>query len=148
MKKLGANLTSSVPRASGSGELRIELPAEPASVTRIRQLVREHAAGLELGAEQVFDLTTIVSEACGNVVRYAYDQDPGPVEVTLREDGDELDLWVRDRGKGICPRPEGDPQGIGLGLALIGALSKTFCLRSELGSGTELGIRIPIRSTR
>lgn len=131
---------------SGDRGLRIELPAEAASVTAIRQLVREHAAGLGLTPEQVFDLATVVTEACGNVVRYAYREGPGgPLEVTMREEGDELDLRVRDHGRGICPRPGGGPQGVGLGLPLIGALSKTFCLRSELGSGTELGIRFAIR---
>lgn len=81
-------------------------------------------------------------------MRYAYQGSPvGPLEVRMREEGDELDVRVRDRGRGICPRPEGGPQGMGLGLALIGALSKTFCLKSELGVGTELGIRIVVQGT-
>ncbi len=124
------------------------MPAEAASVPKIRQRVREHAAGLGLAAEQVFDLTTIVTEACGNVVRYAYQGTAaGPLEVRVREEGDELDVRVRDQGQGICPRPEGGLQGVGLGLPLIGALSTTFCLRSKLGVGTELGIRIAVPRT-
>lgn len=94
------------------------------------------------------DLKTVVSEACGNVVRYAYDEDEdnGTVEVVLALGGEEVEVFVRDEGRGICPRPDAVLPGLGLGLPLIGALSSRFVIDSRLGAGTEIRISVPIHS--
>lgn len=126
--------------------LHIEIPAKPESVSEIRHRVQDHAQALGMSAMGVADLGTVVSEACGNAVRYAYEDTDtlGLLEVALEPVDGEIDLRVRDHGKGICPRPDSDLQGLGLGLPLIGALSRSFCLKSELGVGTELRIRVRV----
>jgi anti-sigma regulatory factor (Ser/Thr protein kinase) len=98
-----------------------------------------------MSASRIADLKTIVSEACANVVNYAYDDDvEGPLEVELVPDGKWLNVFVRDRGGGIRPRPEVSISSMKLGLALIGALSQRFDLSSEAGRGTELKIVLPL----
>ena len=52
---------------------------------------------------QVADLKTVVTEACMNVVVHAYEDEPGPLEVSAYRDGDALVVTVRDRGAGIRP---------------------------------------------
>jgi anti-sigma regulatory factor (Ser/Thr protein kinase) len=103
-----------------------------------------------MSAQRIADLKTVVSEACGNAVRYAYENTDvaGRMEIDVERVDGQIDLSVRDRGTGVCPRPDSDLQGLGLGLPLIGALSQSFCLRSELGVGTELSVRIEIDGAR
>ncbi len=126
--------------------LRIELPAIPQNVGVIRDEVVDRAGELGVAPERLDDLKTVVSEACGNVVRYAYgdDEEIGVVEVRLTVSGAQMEIAVRDDGRGISPRPESIHPGIGLGLPLIGAMSSRFCIDSRLGVGTEMLISIPI----
>jgi anti-sigma regulatory factor (Ser/Thr protein kinase) len=91
------------------------------------------------------DLKTVVSEACANVVHYAYgDEGDGPLEVELLHGDAALTVFVRDQGEGICPRPDSDVPTMKLGLPLIGAISSRLRLTSERGRGTELEVEIPI----
>lgn len=131
-------------------DLHIELPALPESVSEIRHRVEDHAETLGMSEARIADLKTVVSEACGNAVRYAYEDvdGSGPMEIAVEPVDGEIDVSVRDQGTGICPRPESDLQGLGLGLPLIGALSRSFCLRSEFGVGTELRIRMRLDGAR
>lgn len=128
--------------------MRIRLPARPESVAAIREEAVSHGGRLGLAPERIDDLKTVVSEACGNVVRYAYDEDErktGAVEVEIALVGEELEVRVCDEGRGICPRPESALPGMGLGLPLIGALSSRLVIDSRLGRGTELRISLPAR---
>jgi serine/threonine-protein kinase RsbW len=127
------------------GALRIELPARPENVALIREEVVSQASEFGMAPERLNDLKTIVSEACGNVVRYAYgDGEVGVVEVVLSAVGDQLEIAVRDGGRGISPRPDSVHPGLGLGLPLIGALSSRIRIDSQLGVGTEMQVSIPI----
>ncbi len=129
--------------------MQIKLPARPESVAVIREEAVSHAGRLGMAPERLGDLKTVVSEACANVVRYAYDEAEkatGAVEVVIALVGEELEVLVRDQGRGICPRPESALPGMGLGLPLIGALSSRLVIDSRAGRGTEVRISIPARS--
>jgi serine/threonine-protein kinase RsbW len=126
--------------------LSIDLPATAANVALIREKVADRAGALGLDRRVVEDLTTVVSEACANVVLHAYaeDEEERPLQVTLSGEGDSLRVTVRDRGQGIQP-PQGDrPLGLRMGLLLVGAVSSCFELRSRRGRGTELTLLIPL----
>jgi anti-sigma regulatory factor (Ser/Thr protein kinase) len=119
----------------------MKLPAAAENIAVIRTEVGVRAASLGMSENGILDLQTIVSEACANVVKYAYDDDlQGPLEVELRPDGEHLNLYVRDHGGGIRPGPSSDTPSLRLGLLLIGALSRRFSLFSEAGAGTELKV--------
>lgn len=125
----------------------MELPARAENVGLLRAEVSAQAAALGMSASGISDLKTVVSEACANVVHYAYDEDvEGPVEVELVPDGEWLNVFVRDRGGGIRPRLKADLPSLKLGLPLIGALSRRFELSSEAGRGTELKIVMPLHT--
>ena len=105
-----------------SSDVRLTLPARPENVAVIRHVLGAFAEALRLPADLVEDMRLAVTEACTNVVRHAYDDDePGPIDVVIRPDGDALELIVSDHGRGIGPSP--DIAGPGLGLPLIAALA-------------------------
>ena len=123
----------------------LKLPARVENVGVLRAEASAYAEGLGMSASATADLKTVVSEACANVVKYAYDDDiEGSLEVELVPDGEWLNVFVRDQGGGIRPRPQVDVPSMKLGLTLIGALSRRFDLSSEAGRGTELKIVMPL----
>jgi serine/threonine-protein kinase RsbW len=129
--------------------LSLSLPADPESVAVARRAVARRAEQSGFGEPVVGDLKTVVSEACGNVVRHAYaDADrPGSLEVEMCREGDALRVVVRDRGCGMQPRRNDAPSSLQMGLLLIGALSSCFQLASARERGTTLTMKLPLPRT-
>jgi anti-sigma regulatory factor (Ser/Thr protein kinase) len=125
----------------------MRLAATPEAIPEVRGRVEARALELGISEKSLYDLKTVVSEACTNVVRYAYEsgESPGPLEVDLRPEGEGLTVLVRDHGCGIAPKIDAEPPSLHMGLPLIGALSSRFVLSSERGVGTELEIHVPLR---
>lgn len=122
----------------------MRLPARPDSVPAVRREIEQHALRLGISERGLADLKTVVSEACTNVVRYAYEgEEAGPLEVEFIPADDSVKVVVRDHGCGIAPKPAADPS-LHMGLPLIGALSSRFVLSSQRGAGTELEIHVPL----
>jgi anti-sigma regulatory factor (Ser/Thr protein kinase) len=91
------------------------------------------------------DAQTIVTEACGNSIKYAYgDSTDRWIEVAASTEGGELCLVVRDFGSGIGPRTATAAPSLHAGLSIIGALSRSFRLYSRRGAGTELEARLSL----
>jgi two-component system sensor histidine kinase UhpB len=104
---------------------------------------RSLAPGLELDDEQELVVYRVAQEALTNVARHA---DARHVELTLgREDGAAV-LVVRDDGRGLPPDAHTSSSGI-RGMReramLIGA---RLTLRSGEERGTEVILRVPLRS--
>lgn len=123
----------------GQGELRLSLPARAENVAVVRQALTGVAEAIGLGGGLLADLNTAVSEACNNVVVHAYGGEPGPLEVWIAPDGDEVTVSVRDVGRGLEAGDPGDPEiGDGVGLSLITALAERVDLDGSPGEGTRL----------
>jgi serine/threonine-protein kinase RsbW len=124
--------------------VRLTLPARPENVAVIRHVLGAFAEALELPADLVEDMRLAVTEACTNVVRHAYhDGEPGPIDVVIRPNGDQLDLIVSDRGAGIGPSP--DMAGPGLGLPLIAALADHVEIEHAPPHGSRLAMSFRCR---
>ena len=134
--------TSGSPGANGAHpEVRVMLPALPANVALVRQALAGLTDELGIDATRASDMKIALTEACTNVVVHAYEDEAGPLEVTMAVEHGRLVLGVRDRGSGLRPLPARDEGGapLGFGLALIASLS------DELGivagrRGTEVRI--------
>jgi serine/threonine-protein kinase RsbW len=128
---------SAATRAMTSSDVRLTLPARPENVAVIRHVMGAFAEALQLPSDLIEDMRLAVTEACTNVVRHAYhDGEPGPIDVTIRPNGDKLELIVSDQGAGIGPSP--DLAGPGLGLPLIAALADHVEIEHAPSNGSRL----------
>lgn len=110
--------------------------------TGLRCNVRADKESTSLNAEQQTVLFRIFQEALTNIVRHAR---ASAVQVTLAERRREVELSIRDNGRGVTEEEVGDPRAIGLlGMreraALVGA---SFHIEGRRGKGTVVTVRVP-----
>jgi anti-sigma regulatory factor (Ser/Thr protein kinase) len=121
-------------------DVRLSLPeAEAESAGLVRHVLGGLTGALALDAETVAGIRLAVTEACTNVVRHAYANGTGPLDVRIRTSSEEVQVDVRDRGPGIAPRPGRD--SLGLGLPLIAALSDGMRIFRDEDGWTVLALR-------
>jgi len=121
----------------------LTFPAKPDYLVLSRLALSGLARAYPVDPDVLADLKLAVTEACGNAVRHAYEDeaDHGPVTVSFQVDGDTLEILVEDRGSGLVSpdqdwtMPE-EPEG-GMGLAIIRAVVDELDVsRGENGRGT------------
>jgi serine/threonine-protein kinase RsbW len=114
------------------------VPARPENVAVIRHVLGAFAEALGLPDAVAEDIRLAVTEACTNVVRHAYVDCDGPIDVVVRPSGAMLEVIVSDRGPGIGPSL--DTAGPGFGLPLIAALADSLEFERSPGAGSRLGM--------
>ena len=118
-------------------------PAVVDSVGAARAAVTGWLSSVSADDLLIDDVAIAVSEACTNVVVHGYRDDAGGffvVSAGLVEG--QVRVTVSDDGCGMSPRP--DSPGLGLGLAVIAALTDSFELRpGSEGGGTVVSMRFP-----
>ena len=127
-----------------SADLDLRLPARAENVIVIRQAMAGLAEVAGMDPRRVADLKTVVTEACNNVVLHAYDDGEGPMEVSAEIGGEDLEVTVRDRGRGFQPSAAEAGATLGLGLPLIASLSDSFAIHGGAGQGTSLSARFAL----
>src|SRR3954471_2524399 len=105
--------------------IRLRLIAVPENVMLVRQALEGVARELGASTDVIDDLKLAVTEACSNVVKYAYRGSPGELEVSLDPAEDGFSVYVRDDGSWL-DRPEGDGAAGGLGIPLMEAVTRDF----------------------
>ena len=123
------------------GGFELTLPASAENVMVVRQAIAGLGEGLGLDSSRIADLKTVVTEACNNVVLHAYDDEPGPLQVTAEPGDGELEIRIADEGHGFRPRANEGDSSLGLGLPLIAALSDSFEISGGAGAGSRTTIR-------
>jgi serine/threonine-protein kinase RsbW len=129
-------------RSRGS-DIRLTLPALPENIGVVRHVVGCLAEALGMEADVVSDLRLAITEACTNVVRHAYDDSAGPLEITISPTEDSLNVIVADDGRGVAPSP--DVAGPGLGLPLIAALADGLEIQRREGRGSRMMMSFRLR---
>lgn len=122
-------------------DMRLTLPARPENVAVVRHVLGALAEALDLPGAVTEDMRLAVTEACTNVVRHAYDDGEGSIDVVVRPRGGALEVIVADSGRGIEPSP--DTSGPGLGLPLIAALADSLAIERPAGAGSRLIMSFP-----
>jgi anti-sigma regulatory factor (Ser/Thr protein kinase) len=121
--------------------MKLEMPAEPASIPVLRHRATEFAVQQGVDRELAADVALVVSEAVTNAVKYSgAGADAGVVELSASRGDDWLEVRVRDRGEGFG---KGSADGLGLGLSIIARLSADLRIVQE-GDGTEVRMRFPL----
>jgi serine/threonine-protein kinase RsbW len=128
--------------------VRLNLSNRAENVLLVRQALSGLSETIKLDPVELNDVSTAVSEACNNVVMHAYDGEEGPLEVEVYAIDHELEVIVRDYGRGISPRAEHPEQLVGgIGLPVIRALSHSVDFSDIDGGGTEVRMRFTTTST-
>jgi anti-sigma regulatory factor (Ser/Thr protein kinase) len=117
--------------------VRLQLESRPENVALVRSALSSLGEALSLGEQLVSDLKTAISEACNNIVLHAYDDQTGPMVVTVDCTADRLDVLVRDHGDGFQQVAVAEDR-MGLGLAVMSALADRVEFRSPRDGGTEV----------
>ncbi|MBA3376090.1 MAG: ATP-binding protein [Actinobacteria bacterium] len=118
--------------------LRLSLPAVPASVRRARVSVARVITELGASPRVVDDVRLCVSEAVSNVVRHAYGNGRGDVDVVVEREDGEFNVVVRDAGQGMRRRSSRREANGGYGLKIIEKISARMTITSAGNAGTEL----------
>jgi serine/threonine-protein kinase RsbW len=106
------------------GTVVLTLDARPENLALTRLALAGVAANAGAPRDVVADLKLAVTEACGNVVRHAYGDDPGDVFVSYVVRDDAIEILVEDRGKGLEEQDASTgavaaPPDGGMGMAII-----------------------------
>jgi serine/threonine-protein kinase RsbW len=118
-------------------DLELKLPARAENVAVVRHAFGGFAEALSVDEQTLADIKLAITEACTNVVIHAYDDgEDGSLEVDASIDARRLTVVIRDRGRGIVPRP--DSPGLGLGLPLIATLAESLELGKDDDDHTEV----------
>jgi sigma-B regulation protein RsbU (phosphoserine phosphatase) len=125
--------------------LALRMEARVDQLRKIREAVREAVESCGCSGECVADVVMAVDEACQNVIRHAYCDDPGgPIELEIKRCGENLVVSLQDFAPEVDPE-EVKPRDLdeirpgGLGTHLIREMmdSAEF-VRAESGRGNLL----------
>jgi anti-sigma regulatory factor (Ser/Thr protein kinase) len=130
-----------VPAQEESATVRLQLESSPETLTLVRGALGGMAELLSLDVELLDDLKTAVSEACNNVVMHAYGDDSGPLWVCVYVGEEEIEVSVRDKGRGIPMEAPADDRLQGVGIPIMRALAQQTAFRPLEDGGTEVWLQ-------
>jgi serine/threonine-protein kinase RsbW len=120
--------------------LRETFEATPRAVPEARHLLVAFAQRYCPGAPQIIDAVALaVSEAVANVVRHAYPEDTGKVELCAAADEQSLRITITDHGVGRATASRNP--GEGLGLTIMREMAEAQI--HDLPSGVQVALRFP-----
>jgi serine/threonine-protein kinase RsbW len=125
---------------SEAAVVRLSFPAKPDYLLLARLALSGLARGAPVDEELLADLKLAVTEACGNVVRHAYPESDGEVNVSYVVADDSIVMIVEDQGAGVAsdePELRPAPHEGGMGMSIIGAIVDDLEVRTGAdGRGT------------
>jgi anti-sigma regulatory factor (Ser/Thr protein kinase) len=119
-----------------AARLRLQALSDSANIAAVRAAIAAVGDAERLEDELIADVKTAATEACNNIVLHAYQGQAGPMCVELELEPASVRLLVSDEGNGFVP--VAGRRRLGLGLPLIGALTRHAEFRMGKGGGTEV----------
>ncbi|MBQ2750026.1 MAG: anti-sigma F factor [Clostridia bacterium] len=130
--------------------LKLSFPSRSANEALARSIAAAFVSQLDPTMEELCDVKTAVSEAVTNAVVHAYPDRVGTIEMTLRLlEGGEIDISVRDKGRGIenidlARTPTyttGGADRSGMGFTIMESFMGYLRVLSTPGRGTSVRMR-------
>jgi serine/threonine-protein kinase RsbW len=123
--------------------LRLRVDARPECIRSLRNAAARVASDSGLSDSQVYAVKLCVTEAVTNVVSHAYPEDePGPIDLRMREVGDELQIVVADQGRESHGELSRDQGGFGLGF-ISRLMNRCTVTAAPSGTRVEMRFRLP-----
>jgi anti-sigma regulatory factor (Ser/Thr protein kinase) len=110
---------------AAEGAVSIRIPSDPKHLYLMRRLVQEISLAHGFPEEEVRRIVLAMDEACTNVIRYAYEGDPGgSIDIEAEPTAEGLRFTVIDYGRkpdhaAIAPRALDEVRPGGLGTHFI-----------------------------
>ncbi len=74
------------------------------ALSDVREFINRRAADFGFGDKEVSEITLAVDEACTNVIKHAYKENPeAEFEIKIIASGAEFEIVIRDWGHGFDP---------------------------------------------
>jgi serine/threonine-protein kinase RsbW len=126
-------------------DLQQSYPAVADSIATGRRALTRFAADAGASPDQVEAVRLAASEALTNIVKHAYPDRGGRIEITAAVACDELCILIGDHGSGI--RPHHARGGLGVGLTLIASLCDELQIVNRSTGGTELWLWLKLKTS-
>ena len=135
--------------------IKLEFPARSVNEGFARAAAAAFAAQMDPTLEELGDIRTAVSEAVTNAIVHAYPDQVGTVQMRLRIlEGNQLEIMVRDRGRGIPDVKKamepmyttGGEERSGMGFTIMASFMDSLRVRSSPEKGTAVTMRKRIRT--
>ena len=125
----------------------LRVRAELSELAAIRRFIEDQATALRIDPPAIYDLLLAVNEIATNSIVHGYRNQPGMIEVALRQIGDGVEICVRDDAPPFdatqAPAPElnlplvNRPLG-GMGIHLVRQLIDSLAYRARPDGGNEV----------
>jgi anti-sigma regulatory factor (Ser/Thr protein kinase) len=102
-----------------AADLRTSWPASPAALASVRRLLRRWLRMHGASEDEAYDILVACQEACANAVEHAYGPGQAHFDVEAEQDGAQIRIVVRDRGRWRAPRGEHRGRGLPLMRSLM-----------------------------
>ncbi|TJX14706.1 anti-sigma F factor [Tissierella creatinini] len=130
--------------------MKLEFLSKSSNESFARVVAAAFASQLDPTLEELSDIKTAVSEAVTNAIIHGYEYGEGLVTMESRINGNELEIIIRDRGKGIgdiekamepfyTSKPELERSGMGF------TVMETFMDELKVESIKEVGTTVTMR---
>ena len=137
-------------KMKAENEVTLEFPSRSSNEGFARSAAACFAAQMDPTLNELEDIKTAVSEAVTNAIVHAYPDSIGKVTLKLRIcAGNELELIVRDHGKGIADIQQartplfttGGEERSGMGFTIMESFMDKLTVRSVPGRGTTVSMK-------
>ena len=78
--------------------------SELAELDRMRSFLKEYLDGLKISDKDYFKIELALLEICVNIIRYAYPQSNGDIQIKVWQDEGKMYIEIRDKGVPFDPR--------------------------------------------
>ncbi len=82
----------------------LTIKSELAELDRMRNFLKEYLDGLKISDKDYFKIELALLEICVNIIRYAYPQSNGDIQIKVWRDERKMYIEIRDKGVPFDPR--------------------------------------------